>query len=83
MALWTLLWALKNAPALYCGPRLAREPFLLIKKVRFWCRWYSNLYLFLFGVLGWFAVGVLWQDRAIMLLHLVALAAMISGMMAG
>ena len=39
-----------------------------------------NLYLFLVGVLGWFAVGVLWNDRAIMLIHIVALAAMIAGM---
>ena len=28
-----------------------------------WTPW--NLYLFLAGVLGWFAVGVLWNDRAI------------------
>lgn len=39
-----------------------------------------NLYLFLIGVFGWFAVGLLWNDRAIMLVHLVALAAMIAGM---
>ena len=38
-----------------------------------------NVYLFLVGVLGWFAVGVLWNDRAIMLIHLVAFAAMIGG----
>ncbi|MCP9483233.1 ubiquinone biosynthesis methyltransferase UbiE [Shimia sp. CNT1-13L.2] len=43
-----------------------------------WTPW--NLYLFLVGVLGWFVVGVLWNDRAIMLIHLVALAAMIAGM---
>ncbi len=41
-----------------------------------------NLYLFLFGVVGWFAVGVLWNDRAIMLIHIAALAAMIAGMTA-
>ncbi|WP_163849650.1 DUF6552 family protein [Pseudooceanicola aestuarii] len=41
----------------------------------------ANLYLFLVGVLGWFAVGVLWKDRAIMLVHLVALAAMVAGML--
>lgn len=39
-----------------------------------------NLYFFLVGVLGWFAVGVLWNDRAIMLIHFVALAAMLAGM---
>lgn len=40
----------------------------------------ANLYLFIVGVLGWFAVGVMWKDRAIMLIHLVAFAAMIAGM---
>lgn len=39
-----------------------------------------NLYLFLVGIIGWFAVGVLWNDRAMMLLHVVALVAMIAGM---
>lgn len=39
-----------------------------------------NLYLFLIGVIGWFTVGVLWNDRAIMLIHLVAFGAMIAGM---
>ncbi|WP_299655161.1 DUF6552 family protein [uncultured Jannaschia sp.] len=43
----------------------------------------GNLYLFLVGVLGWFAVGVLWNDRAIMLIHAAALAAMIAGMSSG
>ena len=42
-----------------------------------------NLYLFLFGVLGWFSIGALWNDRAIMLVHLVAFAAMIAGMLSG
>lgn len=46
-----------------------------------WAPW--NLYLFLVGVLGWFAVGVLWNDRAIMLIHIVALGAMIAGMTNG
>ena len=46
-----------------------------------WTPW--NLYLFLIGVLGWFAVGILWNDRAIMLIHVVALAAMIAGMSSG
>lgn len=39
-----------------------------------------NLYLFLVGVFGWFAVGVLWNDRAIMLIHVVALVSMLAGM---
>ncbi|MEM8580515.1 MAG: DUF6552 family protein [Pseudomonadota bacterium] len=42
-----------------------------------------NLYLFLVGVVGWFAVGALWNDRALMLVHLVALGAMIAGMASG
>ncbi|MGX9357412.1 DUF6552 family protein [Roseobacteraceae bacterium S113] len=46
-----------------------------------WTPW--NLYLFLVGVLGWFAVGALWNDRALMLVHLVALGAMIAGMTSG
>ncbi|KCV82620.1 hypothetical protein ATO10_06746 [Actibacterium atlanticum] len=43
-----------------------------------WQPW--NLYLFLVGIVGWFAVGVLWNDRAMILLHVVALVAMIAGM---
>ncbi len=39
-----------------------------------------NVYLFLLGVTGWFAVGVLWNDRAIMLIHVVAFAALIAGL---
>ncbi|MDB6177171.1 ubiquinone biosynthesis methyltransferase UbiE [Paracoccus sp. Z330] len=42
-----------------------------------------NLYFFVLGVIGWFVVGVMWKDRAIMLIHLVALAAMIAGMSNG
>ncbi|KUF11706.1 DUF6552 family protein [Pseudoponticoccus marisrubri] len=43
-----------------------------------WTPW--NLYLFLAGVLGWLIVGVLWNDRAIMLIHVVALGSMLVGM---
>lgn len=43
-----------------------------------WTPW--NLYLFLVGVVGWFIVGALWNDKALMLVHLVALSAMIAGM---
>lgn len=39
-----------------------------------------NLYLFLVGVLGWLLVGVLWNDRALMLVHFVALGSMLVGM---
>lgn len=39
-----------------------------------------NIYLFLIGLIGWFAVGVLWKDRAIMLIHIIALGAMCAGL---
>lgn len=39
-----------------------------------------NVYLFLIGLVGWFAVGLIWKDRAIMLIHIVALAAMLIGL---
>lgn len=41
-----------------------------------------NIGLFLVGVSLWFLVGVLWNDRAIMLIHLVAFAALIAGVLA-
>lgn len=41
-----------------------------------------NIYCFLIGIAGWFIVGVQWNDRAIMLIHIVALAAMIGGLLA-
>ena len=40
-----------------------------------------NIYLFLAGLTGWFVVGVLWKDRAVMLIHVVALGAMVSGLL--
>lgn len=43
-----------------------------------WTPW--NIYLFLAGLIGWFAVGILWKDRAIILIHLVALGAMAVGL---
>lgn len=46
-----------------------------------WAPW--NLYLFFVGVLGWFAVGALWNDKALMLVHLIALGAMTAGMASG
>ena len=39
-----------------------------------------NIYLFLAGLTGWFIVGALWNDRAIMLIHLAALGAMFVGL---
>lgn len=42
-----------------------------------------NIYLFLIGLVGWFTVGVLWRDKAIMLIHIVALAAMVVGLVSG
>ena len=42
-----------------------------------------NLYFFLGGVLGWFVVGVLWKDRAIMMIHVVALCEMVAGKTSG
>ncbi|MGJ8545868.1 MAG: DUF6552 family protein [Sulfitobacter sp.] len=43
-----------------------------------WTPW--NIYLFLVGLVGWFTVGVLWRDKAIMLIHVIALGAMLAGM---
>lgn len=42
-----------------------------------------NVYFFLVGLIGWFVVGVMWKDRAIILIHLVAFGSMIIGMSAG
>ena len=39
-----------------------------------------NIYLFLVGLVGWFIVGVMWKDRAIMLIHVIALGAMFVGL---
>lgn len=39
-----------------------------------------NIYLFLVGLIGWFIVGVMWNDRAIMLIHIIALGAMFVGL---
>lgn len=41
-----------------------------------------NIYLFVVGLVGWFTVGVLWNDRAIILIHAVALIAMASSLLA-
>lgn len=39
-----------------------------------------NIYLFLFGLTGWLAVGIFWKDRAIILIHCIALGSMIIGL---
>ena len=39
-----------------------------------------NIGFFLIGLIGWFMVGVMWRDRAIMLIHIIALAAMVIGL---
>ena len=44
-----------------------------------WTPW--NAYLFIAGLIGWFAVGVIWNDRAIMLIHSVALVSIIGGLL--
>ena len=41
-----------------------------------------NLYCFFIGIIGWFVVGLHWRDRAIMLIHVAALVAMIGAMLA-
>ena len=38
-----------------------------------------NLYLHLIGVSGWFVVGMLWHDRALIFLNAVAIAVFIMG----
>lgn len=39
-----------------------------------------NIYLFLVGMVGWFAVGVFWQDKAIMLIHVIAFGVLAAGL---
>ena len=38
-----------------------------------------NLYLHLVGVTGWFVVGMLWHDRALIILNAVAIAVFLMG----
>ncbi len=38
-----------------------------------------NMYLFSIGIIGWLGVGLLWNDKAIILIHIVAMAAMLVG----
>ncbi len=39
-----------------------------------------NIYLFVAGLIGWFVVGAIWNDKAIMLIHLLALGTMFVGL---
>lgn len=39
-----------------------------------------NMYLFLVGMIGWLIVGWRWNDMAMTMIHLVALAAMVIGL---
>ena len=40
-----------------------------------------NMYLFSVGIIGWFIVGLLWNDKAIIMIHVVAFGAMIIGLL--
>jgi len=40
-----------------------------------------NIYFFLVGLVGWLFVGLIWQDRAIILIHLIALGSMVVGLL--
>jgi|GEM_PF-301257 len=40
-----------------------------------------NIYLFLVGLMGWLFVGLFWKDRAIILIHVIALGSMIVGLL--
>jgi len=38
-----------------------------------------NVYAFVVGIVLWFAVGVMWKDRAIMVVHVGAFIAIVGG----
>lgn len=38
-----------------------------------------NVYAFFAGIALWFAVGVMWQDRAIMVVHVGAFVSLLAG----
>ena len=40
-----------------------------------------NIYCFLIGLVGWLAVGIMWKDRAIILIHVIALGSMLMGIL--
>ena len=39
----------------------------------------SNVFAFLIGIFLWFAVGVMWKDRAIMVVHVGAFVSLFAG----
>jgi len=38
-----------------------------------------NIYAFLVGIVLWFAVGMMWKDRAIMVVHVGAFISLLAG----
>lgn len=38
-----------------------------------------NIYAFIVGIILWFAVGVMWKDRAIMVVHVGAFISLVGG----
>ena len=38
-----------------------------------------NIYAFVIGIILWFAVGVMWKERAIMVVHVGALISLVGG----
>jgi len=41
-----------------------------------------NIYAFIVGIALWFAVGVMWKDRAIMVVHVGAFISIVAGYLA-
>ena len=42
-----------------------------------------NIYAFVVGIILWFAVGAMWNDRAIMVVHVGAFISLVGGYLAG
>ena len=38
-----------------------------------------NIYMFFIGIFLWFAVGVMWKDKAIMVVHIGAFISLLAG----
>jgi hypothetical protein len=38
-----------------------------------------NVFAFIIGIILWFLVGIMWKDRAIMVVHLGAFVAIVGG----
>ncbi len=38
-----------------------------------------NIYMFFLGIFLWFAVGMMWKDRAIMVVHVGAFVSLLAG----